>query len=384
MPDTARLGLPLIAAGQAQKHVTHNEALIALDALVQMRLLALDANTPPASPAEGDAYAVGSAPTGAFAGKGGAVAVFAGGAWTFLTPAMGWTAWVAATGKLAVRQATGWVSLENALRRLTDLEVLCVGTGADPSNPVSIRANAALFAAKPTGEGGTGDLRVTFNKSGTAQTASHVFQSNWSARAETGLAGDDRWRLKVSPNGTTWRDAIVADPANGSVRIDALLAGRAAPGFGARAEIGFAGATVGMALDDGTAGTGTGTAVSFRRAGVAVGAITISATGTSYATTSDHRLKVDVAPLDDAAERLARLKPSRFAFAADPSRRLDGFIAHEVAVAVPEAVNGEKDAVDEQGRAVPQTVDLSRLVPLLTAAVQELAARVSGLERTGR
>jgi hypothetical protein len=113
---------------------------------------------------------------------------------------------------------------------------------------------------------------------------------------------------------------------------------------------------------------------------MAIGAIRLAATGTTYLTTSDYRLKQDIRPLEGAIERLNGLKPCRFAFKAEADRRVDGFIAHEVAQIVPEAVSGEKDAVDASGDIVPQAVDVSRLVPLLVAALQELTGRVKALE----
>jgi len=93
----------------------------------------------------------------------------------------------------------------------------------------------------------------------------------------------------------------------------------------------------------------------------------------NYATTSDYRLKTDVIGLDNAVDRLKQLKPVRFKWLAAPGgRAVDGFIAHEVADIVPEAIHGEKDAVDENGDIDPQGIDQAKLVPLLTAAMQEL------------
>ncbi len=380
MTDTARLGLPLLAAGQAQKHVTHNEALALIDALVQMRLEGLDRNDPPGTPAEGAAYAVGSAPTGAWAGRAGTVALRSGGAWRFLAPAEGWTAWDGGTGRVVIRAGGEWKSADALIRALSDLDTLSLGTGPDPNNRLSVKARSALFSA-PGNEGADASLRVVFNRGAAGGSATHLFQSNWSGRAETGLAGDDRWRLKVSADGATWREAITADPAKGSVRIDALTSGRDGPGFGGRIEIGYGDARPALVcLDAGAVGS-TGNAAVFRRGTAVVGSITTTPAGTVYGSVSDARLKRDVTPIADALERLAVLKPCRFAFSTDAERRFDGFLAHEAARAVPEAVTGTPDAVDGDGMPVPMTLDLARLVPLLTACVQELAARVEALER---
>lgn len=137
-----------------------------------------------------------------------------------------------------------------------------------------------------------------------------------------------------------------------------------------------------------TSNTGTSFPWSnYNASGTYVGGISCTSTSTSFPTSSDYRLKENVVPLTDASARVQALKPSRFNFIADPDRTVDGFIAHEAAEVVPEAVHGEKDAVDAEGRIQPQGIDHSKLVPLLTAALQEalteiaaLKARVAALE----
>ena len=108
------------------------------------------------------------------------------------------------------------------------------------------------------------------------------------------------------------------------------------------------------------------------------------ASSTAFSTSSDYRLKENVNYSFDATTRLNQLKPCRFNFIADgPSRVVDGFLAHEVSGIVPEAILGEKDAVNDDGSIKPQGIDQSKLVPLLVKAVQELAARVATLEEGG-
>lgn len=109
------------------------------------------------------------------------------------------------------------------------------------------------------------------------------------------------------------------------------------------------------------------------------GYIGVSASGTSYVNASDYRLKENVTTITGAVDRLKLLKPSRFNFIADPNTTVDGFLAHELAEAVPEAVHGEKDAVDADGKPVYQGIDQSKLVPLLTASLQEALAKIESL-----
>ena len=111
-----------------------------------------------------------------------------------------------------------------------------------------------------------------------------------------------------------------------------------------------------------------------------VGTIATSGSSTSYNTSSDYRLKENVSPVTDGITRLQQLKPSRFNFIADPGKTVDGFIAHEVQAVVPEAITGEKDAVDDDGNLQYQGIDQSKLVPLLTAALQEAIAKIETLE----
>jgi hypothetical protein len=98
-------------------------------------------------------------------------------------------------------------------------------------------------------------------------------------------------------------------------------------------------------------------------------------------TSSDYRLKENVTPVSDGITRLQQLKPSRFNFIADPAKTVDGFLAHEVQTIVPEAITGEKDAVDDDGNPEYQGIDQSKLVPLLTAALQEAIAKIEVLEQ---
>jgi hypothetical protein len=110
MTDTANLGLPLIDAGQAQKHVTHNEALRAIDALAQLVVQSAAIATPPASPVNGHCWIVAASPTGAWAGKAGQIAEWVDGGWYFFPPLIGWTAYNIASGALLAYNGTTWVN----------------------------------------------------------------------------------------------------------------------------------------------------------------------------------------------------------------------------------------------------------------------------------
>jgi len=122
-----------------------------------------------------------------------------------------------------------------------------------------------------------------------------------------------------------------------------------------------------------------GSVVNFRKDGSSVGSISVTASSTAYNTSSDYRLKEDIIELDDSTERLKTLKPCNFRWKADGTR-VDGFIAHEAQEVVPEAVTGTKDAVDKEGNPDYQGIDQSKLVPLLTKALQEAITKIETLE----
>jgi hypothetical protein len=123
----------------------------------------------------------------------------------------------------------------------------------------------------------------------------------------------------------------------------------------------------------------SGQLISFRVEGSTVGLISTNGTTTSYGTSSDYRLKEDAHPMVDSINRLMALNPVNFAWKVDGSR-VDGFLAHEAQEVVPEAVTGTKDAVDDEGNPDYQAIDQSKLVPLLTAALQDAVKRIEALE----
>jgi hypothetical protein len=118
----------------------------------------------------------------------------------------------------------------------------------------------------------------------------------------------------------------------------------------------------------------------FQTASAELGKIRINGAGVAYDTTSDYRLKENVEPITGAIDRVQALKPWRFNFISHPEVTVDGFLAHEAQEVVPEAVGGTKDEVDADGKPVYQGIDQSKLVPLLTAALQETIAELQALK----
>jgi len=228
---TPRLKLPYIAQGQAQKEVTHNDALNRLDALVDLYLLDRYINTPPSSPSDGDAYITGDSPTGAWSGHPYKIATVLDGAWRIFDPFKGLRAYVADEEVFVVWDGSSWVDWSTTLT-LNNVPSLGIGTTADATNKLAVTSDAAYVTTD------TGDVRFSLNKAAAGNTASFVFQNNWSGRAEIGLTGDDNFHFKVSPNGSSWIDAIVYNVANsrlivaGNITLSGWVAGSGVPGSG--------------------------------------------------------------------------------------------------------------------------------------------------------
>ena len=122
-----------------------------------------------------------------------------------------------------------------------------------------------------------------------------------------------------------------------------------------------------------------GTVFAVRYQSVAKGGIDVTTTSVVFNTSSDYRLKENIVEIDNAIDRVKQLKPKRFNFIQEPSIVVDGFMAHEAQEVVPESVTGAKDGIDDNGEPVYQGIDHSKLVPLLTAALQEAISKIETL-----
>jgi len=142
------------------------------------------------------------------------------------------------------------------------------------------------------------------------------------------------------------------------------------------------GTSNGLQMEVGGPQSGTHKAIRFYTShyGGERGYIGVTLGGTSYNSSSDYRQKRDVVDLTGAIDRVKSFKPRRFKWNDDPTYTVDGFLAHEAQTVVPESVVGEKDAVDKNGDPEYQVIDQSKLVPLLTAALQEAITEIETLK----
>ncbi len=212
---TPNLRLPYLAAAQSQKHVTHNEAIRALDAVVQLSVLTQALASPPATPLNGQRWIVAAAATGAWSGQSDAIAAFQDGAWTFLAPVEGWLAWVADVGKLVAWTDAGWADAGGAAPDVSINPAPLVGVNAtaDATNRLAVKSPASLFDNAGNGH------QIKINKATVSDTASVLYQDAYSGRAEIGLCGDDNFHFKVSADGVSWKNSIVVDAATGAVSM---------------------------------------------------------------------------------------------------------------------------------------------------------------------
>jgi hypothetical protein len=211
MPDdTTILGLPLILASQAQKHVTHNEALAMLDVAVQLAVINRDQTVPPALAVPGDRHIVAAGGTVDWAGQDGKVALMTATGWQFTAPLPGWRAHVLAEGETVVFNGLAWVGPSEGAAEFARLGVSAT---PDVTNRLSVSSPAVLLNHAGAGH------QLKINKSAAGDTASLLFQTGFSGRAEMGTAGSDDFSVKVSGDGAAWNTAFTAAAGSGEVTL---------------------------------------------------------------------------------------------------------------------------------------------------------------------
>ena len=324
MPDTSPiLSLPYIQSAQAQKHVTHNEAVQTLDILVQLAVLSRSISDAVTGAQDGDRYIVANAATGAWAGHEGEVASWLDGVWQFHAPNAGWSAWVADEGLVAVFDGALWASQQV---ETNNLSTLGVNATADATNRLSVAAAATLLNHDGAGH------QVKINKNLAADTASLLYQSGFSGRAEMGLAGTDEFSIKTSADGVVWVDAMTIT---------------------------------------GTGQTGIGVTAPTEQLEVAGNVL-----ADAHLTPSDRRLKTAIAPAGDAGAIVDAIDVVSYDWVTG-GRTAFGVIAQDLFEVMPQAVT-PGDAGPDIQRA--WSVDHASLVPLLIREIQSLRRRISALE----
>ena len=211
MDKSENLAIPYIMSNQAQKHVTHNEAIRYLDALVQISIVSRELNSPPSQVDAGMRYIVASSANGEWANKENQIAAFQDGAWAFYAPKSGWLAWSVEESLILVFKDGNWEQLQPVASSIQQVELLGVNTSANTDARFGVSSNNSFF----THQGDSHQLSV--NKFQASDTGSLVFKTDWTGHAEVGLAGDNNFSIKVSDDGINWNESLVLSSDNGKV-----------------------------------------------------------------------------------------------------------------------------------------------------------------------
>ena len=219
-----RHALPYLSPSQAQKHVTVNESLQLVDALLQCAVVSATQDVEPADPQDGETWilpAGRSGPSWDFIEPGN-IAAWLDGQFTAIAPAPGFLAYVVDAGVFLLFTGAGWSAIPLSADHVPRFGV---NTAADTTNRLAVKADAELLSHDDVTPG-SGDARKVINKIDEAHTASLVFQSGFSGRAEIGLIGDNQLALKVSGDGVAFTEVLRADTVTGHLALQRASADR--------------------------------------------------------------------------------------------------------------------------------------------------------------
>jgi hypothetical protein len=231
-------------------------------------------------------------------------------------------------------------------------------TSVTLTNATGLPLTTGVTGTLPVANGGTGSasgVAASIVLAGTFSTGDYAFAST--SRLQLG---------PISPSASHrfTTTAVTAHPA-------------------ATINLGSDASSTGMVITDQVSGSSSRDLINFAKGtfpGTGYAAVSTNGTTITYGTGSDYRLKTNVTPLTDSTAKVKALKPCSYNWVSAPTLENQGFLAHELAAVVPQAVAGEKDALYPDGSMKVQQVDLSYVVPLLTAALQEALARIEALE----
>ena len=222
--NSSRLSLPYIQPSQAQKHVTHNQALRLLDILVQMAAISDNQESAPPSAAEGDCFLIPHSATGAWAGHSDSIALWQDGNWAFLIPKPGWRVFILSTRTLRVFNGTDWQAINGAAQGQADatFKSLSIGVETTKQQKLAVKTETALWTSVPSDEDGSGSILQILNKDSSAQDAGFIFQSDGQTRALVGLLGTDDFRITTTEDNITFRDGLLVDAATACISLPNL------------------------------------------------------------------------------------------------------------------------------------------------------------------
>lgn len=211
MERTNHFSLPYLMPSQAQKHVTHNEAIRMIDTLMQIAVESRAQTVPPAEPLKGARYLVPETGGEAWGHPAGTLCAFTDGAWMNFDPADGWFAWVRDEARFVTFSNGQWDDAKCVPDALQDLSLLGVNGTADAQNRLFVSSPASTFSHEGN------DHRLTVNRATQADTASLLFSTDWNASAEIGLAGNRDLEIKYQNNTSGWSTSVSVSADTGKV-----------------------------------------------------------------------------------------------------------------------------------------------------------------------
>lgn len=217
MDKSENLELPYIMPNQAQKHVTHNEAIRYLDALVQVSIVSRELTTPPNSPEIGTRYIVASDASGDWSNNENHIAAFQDGAWAFYKPQEGWLVWSMSENLILVFQNNIWQPAQASSSQMEQVDLLGINTSATEGSRFGVSSNDSFLTHEGTSH------RLSINKAAVEDTGSLIFKTDWNGHAEMGLAGNNDFSIKVTSDGVNWNDGLVIAGDTGKVKLPAGL-----------------------------------------------------------------------------------------------------------------------------------------------------------------
>lgn len=210
--QTPNLNLSLIAPGQSQKHITHNEAIVKLDSIVQLSALSRSQSLILTEMSDGDRFIV---PSNDSSGQADLIGQKSRGGVIYHTPKIGWTSWIEDENIHVTWNGDAWQEQNSVVQTSVFNEVTQFGlnTTADLVNRLAIKSDSSLFSFE------TGSHRLKVNKSDAPETAAIIFQSDYNGYAELGLTGDNDFHIRTSANGRDFVDSLNIDAESGVVSM---------------------------------------------------------------------------------------------------------------------------------------------------------------------
>lgn len=203
--QTHNLHLPFIMPSQAQKHITHNEALQVLDGIMHLSVESREVSSPPADILDGMRFLIPDLSQGIWEEQANKLAYFDGHTWIYYEPRPGWICHVVDENIMIFYDGQSWQPLQASQSNAEQIQLLGINAPANEAERLVVSTNKSLFSHEGS------DHKLYVNKASENDIASIIFQSDYAGHAELGLTGTNDLSIKLSADGLTWTNAMVFD-----------------------------------------------------------------------------------------------------------------------------------------------------------------------------